>query len=110
MSEFLDTLTGLSSAEEFLDFLKVPYDPQVLRVNRLHILKRFHDYIDQSGLPGDMDSAALSQAYARALEHAYLDFVTSNAVTEKVFKVFQQADSRRKASFVPLTSVSRKPS
>jgi len=108
MSDFLDTLTGLSSAEEFLDFLKVPYDPQVVRVNRLHILKRFHDYIGQ--LPGDLDSASLGQAYSQALEHAYSDFVTSNAVTEKVFKVFQQADSRRKASFVPLAAISRKPS
>jgi nitrogenase-stabilizing/protective protein len=107
----LDTLTGLSSAEEFLDFLKVPYDPQVVRVNRLHILKRFHDYIGQSGLPGEMeDASALGQAYARALEHAYTDFVTSNGVTEKVFKVFQKADSRRKANFVPLAAVARKPS
>lgn len=110
MREFLDTLAGLSSAEEFLDFLKVPYDPQVVRVNRLHILKRFHDYIGQSGLSDDMDSAALGQAYTQALEHAYTDFVTSNAVTEKVFKVFKQAEASKKANFVPLTAVSRKTS
>lgn len=110
MREFLDTLAGLSSAEEFLDFLKVPYDPQVVRVNRLHILKRFHDYIGQSGLPGDVDPGDLDQAYAQALEHAYTDFVTSNAATEKVFKVFQQAEAAKKANFVPLAAVSRKTS
>jgi nitrogenase-stabilizing/protective protein len=110
MSVFLDKMAGLSSAEEFLDFLKVPYDPQVVRVNRLHILKRFHDYIGQSGLPGELDSVALGDAYARALAQAYGDFVASNAVTEKVFKVFQRAESSKKASFVPLTAVSRKSS
>jgi nitrogenase-stabilizing/protective protein len=110
MGEFLDTLSGLSSAEEFLDFLKVPYDPHVVSVNRLHILKRFHDYIGRSELPGDLDSVALGQAYTQALEQAYADFVTSNGVTEKVFKVFHRAESSKKASFVPLTAVSRKPS
>ncbi len=110
MREFLDTLAGLSSAEEFLDFLKVPYDPQVVRVNRLHILKRFHDYIAQAELSEQTDSAALSQAYTQALEHAYADFVTSNAATEKVFKVFQRAEAGKKANFVPLSAVSRKTS
>lgn len=110
MREFLDTLAGLSSAEEFLDFLKVPYDPQVVRVNRLHILKRFHDYIGQAGLPGDVDPGDLDQAYAGALERAYADFVVSNAATEKVFKVFQQAEASKKANFVPLAAISRKTS
>jgi nitrogenase-stabilizing/protective protein len=107
MRKFLDQLEKLSSAEEFLEFLNVPYDPHVVSVNRLHILKRFHDYIGQSGLPGELDSVALGQAYARALDLAYRDFVTSDARTEKVFKVCQQADASR--MFVPLASVSRKP-
>lgn len=110
MSEFLDKMAGLSSAEEFLDFLKVPYDPQVVRVSRLHILKRFHDYIGQSGLSGETDSVELGRAYAVALERAYNDFVTSNAATEKVFKVFQQAEAAKKANFVPLAAISRKTS
>lgn len=110
MSEFLDSLHKLSTAEEFLDFLKVSYDPQVVRVNRLHILKRFHDYIGKSGLPGDLDDTALGQAYAGHLERAYADFVASNAVTEKVFPVFHKAEAAHKAAFVSLTPVKRKTS
>ncbi len=107
MSKFLNSLAGLSSAEEFLEFLKVPYDAKVVSVNRLHILKRFHDYLGQSGLPGDSsDDAALGQAYAQALERAYGDFVVSTAVQEKVFKVFQRAESGK--AFVPLSAISRK--
>lgn len=106
MSAFLNSLSTLSSAEEFLDFLKVPYDPQIVRVNRLHILKRFHDYIGQSGLPdGSSDDEALGRAYAGALERAYGDFVHSSAVKEKVFKVFQRGDGK---AFVPLAAISRK--
>ena len=46
-----DTLTlaeameELVSAEDFLDYFAVPYDPAVVHVNRLHILQRFHDYL-----------------------------------------------------------------
>ena len=108
MSEFLHGMETLSSAEEFLDYLHVSYDPQVVRVNRLHILKRFHDYIGQSGLPGDLDDAALGSAYAEALNHAYLDFTTTDGKTEKLFKVFKNAEAAQKAKFVSLDSISRR--
>lgn len=108
MSEFLSQMEKLSSAEEFLDYLKVPYDAQVVRVNRLHILKRFHDYIGQSGLPGDLDDAALGPAYADMLQRAYLDFTVSDGKTEKLFKVFKQAEAAEKAKFVGLDSISRR--
>lgn len=108
MSEFLNTMEKLSSAEEFLDFLKVPYDPAVVRVNRLHILKRFHDYIGKSGLPGDLDDAALGPAYAGMLQRAYLDFTVSDGKTEKLFKVFKDAEAAQKAKFVGIDSISRR--
>ena len=108
MSEFLKMMETLSSAEEFLDYLKVPYDPQVVRVNRLHILKRFHDYIGKSGLPGDMEDASLGPAYADMLQQAYLDFTVSDGKTEKLFKVFQNADAAQKAKFVGIDSISRR--
>ena len=98
MSEFLKALQTLSTAEEFLDFLKIEYDPQVVRVNRLHILKRFHDYIGKANLPGDTAEDELPEAYAVQLLQAYVDFVKSDAVTEKVFKVFHQAAAARTAA------------
>jgi len=40
MSEIVNALGKLSSAEEFMNFLGVEYDQHVVNVNRLHILKR----------------------------------------------------------------------
>lgn len=106
MSDLRDKMERLSAAEEFFTFLDVPYDPAVVQVNRLHILKRFHDYIGE--LPSDLDPADVRLAFADALARAYQDFVDSDAVTQKVFKVFQQAEAARKANFVPLGAVARK--
>ena len=90
MSNVLNTLNQLSSAEEFLNYLGVEYDQRVVNVNRLHILKRFNQYIARHTFSGATD-AVLRMEYKVLLERAYQDFVTSDAVTEKVFKVFRDA-------------------
>lgn len=86
-SEFELDLEELSSAEDFLEYFDIPYDPAVVHVNRLHILQRFHDYLDRlESMPEE--EHALRVLYAGWLERAYLDFVESDALTEKVFRVF----------------------
>ena len=90
MSELMNTLGQLSSAEEFLDFLQVDYQQPVVNVNRLHILKRFNQYIARHDFVSDTDEG-LKAEYKALLEQAYSDFVASDAATEKVFKVFQDA-------------------
>ncbi|HEX6735548.1 MAG TPA: nitrogenase-stabilizing/protective protein NifW, partial [Azonexus sp.] len=40
-----EAMEDLVSAEDFLDYFAVPYEPSVVQVNRLHILQRFHDYL-----------------------------------------------------------------
>ena len=45
MDTVLGKMTAVSAAEEFLDYFGVDYDRAVVNVNRLHILKRFHQYI-----------------------------------------------------------------
>lgn len=89
MSQLLDTMQKFSSAEEFFDFLGVDYAPSVVHVNRLHILKRFQQYLGRDPVPEGLTEAAERAAYQQRLQKAYLDFVQSDAVTEKVFKVFQ---------------------
>lgn len=80
-------LEELSSAEEFLDYFGIAYESSVVHVNRLHILQRFHDYIDGiETVPEDEDERRA--LYKGLLSSAYSDFVTSDALTEKVFKVF----------------------
>lgn len=81
-------LDELSSAEDFLEYFGVPYDAAVVHVNRLHILQRFHDYLDRlDGMPEDED--AQRAVYTQWLTCAYTDFVGSDAQTEKVFRVFR---------------------
>jgi nitrogenase-stabilizing/protective protein len=87
-SEFDLDMDELSSAEDFLDYFGIEYDQSVVHVNRLHILQRFHDYLDGvEDMPEDEDEKR--QLYAGMLDSAYRDFVKSDAQTEKVFKVFR---------------------
>lgn len=82
-----EALEDLSTAEDFLNFFDVPFEQGVVHVNRLHILQRFHDYLARVEMPED--EAAKRQVYAQWLSRAYNDFVTSDSLTEKVFRVFQ---------------------
>ena len=92
MSKLLDTMQQFSAAEEFLDFLGVDYAPEVVHVNLLHILKRFQQYLGRDPVAEGMPEAEERAAYKDRLQSAYQDFVQSDAVTEKVFKVFQDAE------------------
>jgi nitrogenase-stabilizing/protective protein len=97
-----EALEDLSAAEEFLEYFGIDYDARTVQVNRLHILQRFHNYIGQAGdLPDD--EAPRRAVYARLLQQAYEDFVTSDALTEKVFKVFHMHEPQ--TTFVPLTEI-----
>lgn len=92
MDNLSQRLKDLSSAEDFLHFFGVGFDQRVVHVNRLHILKRFFQYLQkEAGLSG-LDEVETFRRYRALLTQAYGDFVTSDAATEKVFKVFQQAD------------------
>jgi nitrogenase-stabilizing/protective protein len=91
MNALTTSLAQLSAAEEFLDFFEIPYDQAVVNVNRLHILKRFYQYLRR-----EEGFAALAEAdqrvrYRALLTRAYQDFVESTPAREKVFKVFQDA-------------------
>lgn len=89
IEDFNDEMEELSSAEDFLQYFDVEYEPSVVHVNRLHILQRFHDYLDQAGDSLPETEQALREVYKKLLMRAYEDFVESDALTEKVFKVFK---------------------
>lgn len=100
---FLEEIEELESAEDFLQYFELAYDPSVVHVNRLHILQRFHDYLAQAAdkMPEDEDS--LRAVYKQLLLRAYSDFVESDAQTEKVFKVFKMGEPQ--TVFVPLGDI-----
>lgn len=95
MNDLTTRLKALSSANEFLEFFGIPYDERVVNVNRLHILKRFYQYLHQADGLGELDEVGLFSRYRELLARAYQDFVHSNAATEKVFKVFQDVDGKQ---------------
>lgn len=110
MDSLTDRLKALSSAEDFFTFFAVPFDEAVVRVNRLHILKRFYQYLHQvKGLsPGDVEGMSalgeveLFRRYRELLAQAYQDFVTSTPARERVFKVFQDADGTQHVQLASL--------
>jgi nitrogenase-stabilizing/protective protein len=102
-AEELDEELGeLSSAEDFLEFFAVGYDPAVVHVNRLHILQRFHDYLAAQTDP-PQDYEARYRACAALLARAYGDFVHSDARAEKVFRVFHMQEPQE--VFIPIDSL-----
>jgi nitrogenase-stabilizing/protective protein len=103
----IDQLKRLSSAEEFFTFLDVPYDPQVLNVARLHILRRMGEYLRGETL-AEADEASARTACRAHLEHAYEDFVNSSPLAERVFKVLKDAVKPPSIPLVSLSSLMRK--
>ena len=90
MIQTLSTFNTLSTAEEYLDFFNIPYDPKTVSVNRLHILQKFSEFvraIDQDSSVSDTDR--LGQ-YRVALQNAYTLFLGSSPLEQKLFKVFKQ--------------------
>ncbi len=98
MNDLTRSLAQLSSAEEFLDFFGVAYEQPVVNVSRLHILKRFYQYLrHETGLI-DREEAMQRNRYRELLTRAYQDFVDSTPAQEKVFKVFQDTAGQQHVS------------
>ena len=103
----LDELAQLSSAEDFFRALDLPYDPAVVNVARLHILRRMGQYLRDDAL-GHVSDTAARVACRSHLQKAYEDFVRSSPIAERVFKVHQDAVKPAMPTakpFVPLTAL-----
>lgn len=94
-------LQELSSAEEFFAFLKLDYDPRILASSRLHILKRFHDLIDDADTLETLTPDEQRAAYRERLSRAYGEFQSAPALTRNVFPRLAAIHNR----FVPLATI-----
>lgn len=98
-TDFQEAMSELESAEDFLGYFGIEFTPAVVHVNRLHILQRYHDYLNghrqRHGEPGYDD-------YRTLLQRAYDDFVRSDALTEKVMRVHQKASGLAKVSIASI--------
>ena len=111
MNSLPESARDLDTAEAFLDHFGIAYDESIVRRARLHILQRFHDYLATAEQPvankpaGDGANGLVRDCLARAYE----DFVRSDPLTERVFKVLQDAKAPPPAPagrmFVPLDAV-----
>lgn len=104
MTTLLDRMRGLSTAEDFFSMLQVPYDPAVLQVARLHILRRMGQYLSQETLDAMTDDAAEAACHA-TLSRAYSDFVASSPLEQRVFKVLKDAVAPSNVGFVSLSEI-----
>ena len=89
MTGTLSHFNQITDAEKYFEFFQLPYNPQIVNVNRLHILKKFSQYkheIDTKS-PDLSDAEKLSQ-YCDALQEAYELFLRSTPLEQKLFKVF----------------------
>lgn len=102
----LDELRQLSAAEDFFRVLDVPYDPQVLNVARLHILRRMGTYLNGADIERGGDDAACRALCRAQLQRAYDDFTRSTPITERVFKVHRDA-IRPSGAFVSLSELTQ---
>ncbi len=98
----LQELRRLSAAEEFFEQLGVPYDPAVLNVARLHILRRMRSYLDEQGVSADLDEATVREQCRVLLSRAYEDFVVSTPIAERSFKVHRDAIREPRQTIVGL--------
>jgi len=92
--DILARLKKCSSAEDFFAELKVKYEPKVLASARLHILKRMGQYLASEDFE-DMPDRVIAARCHSFLERAYEDFVTSDPLKERVFKVLKDHDPDR---------------
>jgi nitrogenase-stabilizing/protective protein len=96
-----EDMEELSSAEDFLVYFNIPFDEKIVNVNRLHILQRYHDYLNGTELPELPDARA--EMYKFYLTKAYNDFVESDAKTEKVLDIYKRLEPQD--TFVKLEDI-----
>lgn len=105
----LNDLRRLSAAEEFFNYLGVPYEQRVLNVARLHILRRMGEYLSREATAQE-DDAVTRERCRTHLQAAYGDFVARTPIEERVFKVHKDAVAEPaakapKQAFIPLSSL-----
>jgi nitrogenase-stabilizing/protective protein len=107
----LQELGQLSSAEDFFNYLDLPFEPSIVQVSRLHILRRMGQYLKGSEIDGafeGLDDAAIKALCREHLDQAYQDFVASSPIQERLFKVHKDAVAEKpepSSNFVPLAAL-----
>jgi nitrogenase-stabilizing/protective protein len=103
MSRLLRDLADLSSAEDFFAYFELAFDPKVMAVGRLHILKRFHDKLSRVDGLESLDDRTMRDVYRGRLADAYCEFVADPARGAPAFPGLR----RMGGGFVALSNLRR---
>jgi nitrogenase-stabilizing/protective protein len=91
MSRTMNEFKKLVDAEEFFHFFNLPYNQEIVNVNRLHILKKFSQYMAEvDDHTPDLSTEERLAQYSLALQKAYDVFLESTPHEQKLFKVFNE--------------------
>lgn len=95
----------LIDAEDFFEFYKVPFHPEMLGVSRVHILKKFRMYLEEEGvLNADATDKEVWNTQRAYLFRAYKDFVEPTPVRQKFFSTFY----KNNGTFIPFEKISKR--
>lgn len=115
-TELRSRLLACRDAEDYFALLDVPFDPHLLQVNRLHVLRLFgrdlHAFLRtgpgneignaNGNADADDDGAAAADRLRAALAAAHDAFTDATALDHRLFKVLRDRAPR---GFVPLAAV-----
>lgn len=102
-SQLWRDLADLSSAEDFFAYFDLTFDPKVMAVSRLHILKRFHDNLSCVDGLQSLDDPTIRDVYRSQLADAYSEFAAGAAPAGPAFPGL----ARMGGGFVALSDVRR---
>jgi Nitrogen fixation protein NifW len=106
VSETLDTMRRLGSAEEILAYFRIPFDQRVVDVYRMRILKEANSFLNGLG-PDGTDEDELYARFRAFLNGVYQDSAERNGAGPPAAGV-GRADAaalRPSSAFVPLDAV-----
>ncbi|MEA5564672.1 MULTISPECIES: nitrogenase-stabilizing/protective protein NifW [unclassified Anabaena] len=89
MTKTIEEFKKLVDAEEYFKFFELDYDPKLVNVNRLHILKKFSQFMSEIDSNPDLSTEERLNQYSLALQQAYETFLESSPQQQKLFKVFK---------------------
>ncbi|AFY47085.1 Nitrogen fixation protein NifW [Nostoc sp. PCC 7524] len=89
MTKTIEEFKKLTDAEEYFKFFELDYDPKLVNVNRLHILKKFSQFISEIDSNSELSNEEKLNQYSLALQQAYQTFLESSPQEQKLFKVFK---------------------
>jgi nitrogenase-stabilizing/protective protein len=89
MTKNIEEFKKLTDAEEYFKFFELEYDPKLVNVNRLHILKKFSQFISEIDSNSELTNEEKLNQYSLALQQAYQTFLESSPQEQKLFKVFK---------------------